>query len=153
MRITLDELKNVKTFKEYEEGHYTLRVVAAKEGFSTNTGTEYLEVESETMGEDVFKIRKRYYNTEKALSIMLDFLSAIGFYNEGEMVDFQPDDLLGSIYEADLVKGEADDKGRQYLEIAPWTCEEVSGVATPAKKASKKTEAKDELISEEEIPF
>lgn len=153
MRITLDELKNVKTFKEHEEGRYTMRVIEAKEGVSSQKGTEFLQIDCETMGEDVFNISNRFYNTEKSLSILLNFLSAIGFYNEGEMVDFQPDDLLGSIFSVELVKGEPNENGRSYLEFKPWTCEEVSGVTTPKKKASKKTEAKDELISEEEIPF
>ena len=98
MRITLDELKNVKTFKEHEEGRYTMRVVKAKEGVTSQSGTEFLQIDCETMGDDVFSINNRFYNTEKALSIMLNFLSAIGFYNEGEMVDFQPEDLLGSIF-------------------------------------------------------
>lgn len=138
MRITLDELKNVKTgFKEYEEGTYVLKVIAAKEGISRNTGTEFLEIECESMTEDPFKIKNRFYNTEKALSIMLDFLSAVGFYTEGEMVDFQPEDLLGCIFEVELVKGEPNDNGRSYLEFKPWTCEEVSGQATPKKTAKK----------------
>ena len=145
MRITLDELKNVKTgsFKEYEEGRYTLRIVNAKEGVS-QSGTEYLEIEGEVIGEDVFKIRNRFYNTEKALSILLNFLSAVGFYNEDEMVEFEPDDLLGSIFSVELVKGEPNDNGRSYLEFKPWTCEEVSGQATP-KKAAKK-EDKEEML-------
>ena len=147
MRITLDELKNVKTgsFKEYEEGRYTLRVVNAKEGIS-QSGTEYLEIEGEVIGEDTFKIRNRFYNTEKALSILLNFLSAVGFYNEGEMVEFEPDDLLGSIFSVELVKGEPNDNGRSYLEFKPWTCEEVSGQATPKKTAK-------EVEESEQMPF
>lgn len=138
MRITLDELKNVKTgsFKEYEEGRYTLRVVNAKEGVS-QSGTEYLEIEGEVIGEDTFKIRNRFYNTEKALSILLNFLSSIGFYEEGKMVEFEPDDLLGAIFSVELVKGEPNENGRSYLEFKPWTCEEVSGTATPKKKVAK----------------
>lgn len=141
MRITLDELKNVKTgsFKEYEEGRYTLRVVNAKEGIS-QSGTEYLEIEGEVIGEDTFKIRNRFYNTEKALSILLNFLSSVGFYNEGEMVEFQPEDLLGSIFSVELVKGEPDENNRRYLAFKPWTCEEVSGQATPKKKVVEEKE-------------
>lgn len=148
MRITLDELKNVKTgtFKEHEEGRYTLRVIKAKEGVTSQKGTEFLQVDCEVMGEDSFEINNRFYNTEKALSILLNFLSAIGFYNEGEMVEFEPDDLLGAIFSVELVKGEPDDKGRRYLQFAPWTCEEVSGTATPKKKVAK---AEDK----EELPF
>lgn len=146
MRITLDELKNVKTgsFKEYEEGRYTLRVVNAKEGVS-QSGTEYLEIEGEVMGEDTFKIRNRFYNTEKALSIMLNFLSSIGFYEEGQVVDFQPEDLLGSIFSVELVKGEPNDNGRSYLEFKPWTCEAVSGQATPKKTAKKEIEESSDM--------
>ena len=146
MRITLDELKNVKTgsFKEYEEGRYTLRIVNAKEGVS-QSGTEYLEIEGEVMGEDTFKIRNRFYNTEKALSILLNFLSAVGFYQEGEMVEFEPDDLLGAIFSVELVKGEPNENGRSYLEFKPWTCEEVSGQATPKKTAKEE--------DKEEMPF
>lgn len=146
MRITLDELKNVKTgsFKEYEEGRYTLRVVNAEEGVS-QSGTEYLEIEGEVIGEDTFKISNRFYNTEKALSILLNFLSSVGFYNEGEMVEFEPDDLLGSIFSVELVKGKPDKNNRRYLEFKPWTCEEVSGQATPKKVAKEE--------DKEEMPF
>jgi hypothetical protein len=139
MRITLDELKNVKTFKEHAEGRYTMRVVKAKEGVTTQKGTEYLQIDCETMGEDVFNISNRFYNTEKALSILLNFLSAVGFYEEGQVVDFSPEDLLGSIFSVELVKDEPDENGRSYLIFKPWTCEEVSGQATP-KKASKNAE-------------
>ena len=145
MRIPLDELKNVKTgsFKEYEEGRYTLRVVNAKEGVS-QSGTEYLEIEGEVIGEDTFKIRNRFYNTEKALSILLNFLSSIGFYEEGKMVEFEPDDLLGAIFSVELVKGEPNENGRNYLEFKPWTCEEVSGTAKP-KKVAKEEDNRDQL--------
>lgn len=146
MRITLDELKNVKTFKEHEEGRYTMRVVKAKEGVTSQSGTEFLQIDCETMGDDVFNINNRFYNTEKALSILLNFLSAVGFYNEGEMVDFEPDDLLGAIFSVELVKGEPNDNGRSYLEFKPWTCEEVSGQATPKKTAKKVEES-------EQMPF
>ena len=61
------------------------------------------------------------------------------------MVEFEPDDLLGSIFSVELVKGEPNENGRSYLEFKPWTCEEVSGQATP-KKAAKKED-------KEEMPF
>ena len=93
----------------------------------------------------MFNINNRFYNTEKALSILLNFLSAVGFYNEGEMVEFEPDDLLGAIFSVELVKGEPNDNGRSYLEFKPWTCEEVTGVATPKKTAKKE--------DKEEMPF
>lgn len=145
MRITLDELKNVKTgsFKEYEEGRYTLRVVNAKEGVS-QSGTEYLEIEGEVIGEDTFKIRNRFYNTEKALSILLNFLSAVGFYTEGEMVEFEPEDLLGCIFEVELVKGEPNENGRSYLELKPWTCEAVEQI-NKSKKTTSKVEESDSM--------
>ena len=146
MRITLDELKNVKQFKEHEEGRYTMRVVKAKEGVTSQSGTEFLQIDCETMGDDVFSINNRFYKTEKALSILLNFLSSIGFYEEGKMIEFEPDDLLGAIFSVELVKGEPNENGRSYLEFKPWTCEEVSGTATPAKKASKKAEPEDETL-------
>lgn len=153
MRITLDELKNVKTFKEHEEGRYTMRVVKAKEGVTSQSGTEFLQIDCETMGDDVFSINNRFYNTEKALSILLNFLSAVGFYQEGEMVEFEPDDLLGAIFSVELKKDEPAPDGKVYLRFVPWTCEEVSGVATPKKNANKKAEPEDELIPESELPF
>ncbi len=145
MRITLDELKNVKTgsFKEYEEGRYTLRVVNAKEGVS-QSGTEYLEIEGEVIGEDTFKIRNRFYNTEKALSIMLNFLSSIGFYEEGSVVDFQPEDLLGAIFSVELVKGEPDENNRRYLAFKPWSCEAVEQI-NKSKKTTSKVEESDSM--------
>ena len=144
MRITLDELKNVKQFKEHEEGVYTVRIVNAKEGVSKNTGTEYLEIEGEVIGEDTFKIRNRFYNTEKALSILLNFLSSVGFYNEGEMVELEPDDLLGLIFSVELVKGEPDNNGRSYLELKPWTCEAVEQI-NKSKKTTSKVEESDSM--------
>ena len=137
MRITLDELKNVKQFKEHEEGRYTMRVIDAGEGTSSEKGTPYLEVKCEVLGEDRFEISNKFFNTEKSLSILLNFLSAIGFYEEGNMVEFEPDDLLGAIFSVELKKGKPDKNGRVYLNFAPWTCEEVSGTATPKKKVAK----------------
>jgi hypothetical protein len=144
MRITLDELKNVKTFKEHEEGRYTMRIVAAKEGVSSQKGTEFLQIDCETMNDDVFSISNRFYNTEKSLSILLNFLSSVGFYQEGEMVEFEPDDLLGAIFSVELKKDDPTPDGKVYLRFVPWTCEEVSGQATP-KKASKKVEESSEM--------
>jgi hypothetical protein len=98
------------------------------------------------MGEDVFNISNRFYNTEKALSILLNFLSAVGFYEEGQVVDFSPEDLLGSIFSVELVKDEPDENGKSYLIFKPWTCEEVSSLATPKKTAKKVEES-------EQMPF
>ena len=147
MRITLDELKNVKTFKEHEEGIYTVRIVNAKEGVSKNTGTEFLEIEVETMNDDSFKVRKRYYNSEKALLMLLNLLSAIGFYEDGKMVEFNPDDLLGSILEVELIKGEETEQGKRYLEIKPYSCKSAS--------QTKPKTVKKEVVSEDnsDLPF
>ena len=137
------------SFKEYAEGVYQVKVIKATDG-TANSGTEYLEIEFETMGEDVFKVRNRFYKSPKALSILLNFLGAVGIYdkNSKEDLEFNNDDLLGSILKVEFVKGEANENGKQYLELKPWSCEAVSGLATP-KKAEKKTE----LLGEEEEPF
>lgn len=134
-------------FKDYAEGVYQVKVINVKEG-KVNSGTEYLEVEFETMGEDVFKVRNRFYKSSKALSILLNFLSAIGIYdkNSSEDLSFENDDLLGSILKVEFVKGEPNENGRQYLELKPWSCEAVSGLASP-----KTAEKKDEDSSE--VPF
>lgn len=122
------------SFKEYAEGVYQVKVIKATDG-KANSGTEYLEVEFETMGEDVFKVKNRFYKSEKALSILLNFLSAIGIYDKNSTDDlsFENEDLLGSILKVEFVKGEPNDKGKQYLELKPWSCEEVSGIASPKK--------------------
>lgn len=137
------------SFKEYAEGVYQVKVIKATDG-TANSGTEYLEIEFETIGEDVFKVRNRFYKSPKALSILLNFLSAVGIYdpNSKEDLRFENDDLLGSILKVEFVKGEANENGKQYLELKPWSCKAVSGLATP-KKAEKKTE----LLGEEEEPF
>ena len=128
------------SFKEYAEGVYQVKVIKATDG-TANSGTEYLEIEFETMGEDVFKVRNRFYKSPKALSILLNFLGAIGIYDKDSKEDlrFENDDLLGSILKVEFVKGEANENGKQYLELKPWSCEAVSGLATP-KKAERKVE-------------
>lgn len=119
------------TFKEYAEGVYQVKVIKATDG-TANSGTEYLEIEFETMGEDVFKVRNRFYKSPKALSILLNFLGAIGIYDKDSKEDlrFENDDLLGSILKVEFVKGEANENGKQYLELRPWSCEAVSGITT-----------------------
>lgn len=119
------------SFKEYAEGVYQVKVIKATDG-TANSGTEYLEVEFETMGEDVFKVRNRFYKSPKALSILLNFLGAIGIYDKNSQEDlrFENDDLLGSILKVEFVKGEANENGKQYLELRPWSCEAVSGITT-----------------------
>lgn len=145
MRITLDELKNVKTPKKHEAGRYTMRVIDAKEGVA-NSGTEYMQITVETMGEDVFKQNNRFYNTEKALGIFLNFLSSIGMYEEGKPINIEPEDIIGSIFSVELVEGKPNENGQTYLEFKPYTCEEVSGQATPKKTAK-------EVEESEQMPF
>lgn len=119
------------SFKEYAEGVYQVKVIKATDG-TANSGTEYLEIEFETMGEDVFKVRNRFYKSPKALSILLNFLGAVGIYDKDSKEDlrFENDDLLGSILKVEFVKGEANENGKQYLELKPWSCEAVSGITT-----------------------
>lgn len=138
------------SFKEYAEGVYQVKVIKATDG-TANSGTEYLEIEFETMGEDVFKVRNRFYKSPKALSILLNFLGAIGIYDKNSKEDlrFENDDLLGSILKVEFVKGEANENGKQYLELKPWSCEAVSGLATP-KEAEKKAEV---VQDDENDPF
>ena len=91
------------SFKEYAEGVYQVKVIKATDG-TANSGTEYLEIEFETMGEDVFKVRNRFYKSPKALSILLNFLGAVGIYDKNSQEDlrFENDDLLGSILKLNL---------------------------------------------------
>ena len=137
------------SFKEYAAGVYQVKVIKATDGTS-NSGTEYLEIEFETMGEDVFKVRNRFYKSPKALSILLNFLSAIGVYDKDskEDLEFDNNDLLGSILKVELVKGEANEQGKSYLELKPWSCEAVSGLTT--QKTKKKEET---TLGGEEVPF
>ena len=152
MLITFKESQEAtkNSFKEYAEGVYQVKVIKATDG-TANSGTEYLEIEFETMGEDVFKVRNRFYKSPKALSILLNFLGAIGIYDKNSKEDlrFENDDLLGSILKVEFVKGEANENGKQYLELKPWSCEAVSGLATP-KKAEKKAEV---VQDDENVPF
>ena len=126
------------SFKEYAEGVYQVKVIKVTDG-TANSGTEYLEIEFETMGEDVFKVRNRFYKSPKALSILLNFLGAIGIYDKNSQEDliFENDDLLGSILKVEFVKGEANENGKQYLELRPWSCEAVSGITTKKVVAQK----------------
>lgn len=139
-------------FKEYAEGVYQVRVIKVTDGVA-NSGTKYLEVEFETMGEDVFKVRNRFYTSPKALSILLNFLGAVGIYdkNSKEDLKFENNDLLGAILKVEFVKGEPNENGKQYLELKPWSCEAVSGIATPKKVEPVKAET--EVLGEEEYPF
>ena len=136
---------NKKVYKDYPEGKYQVKVINVSEGNSKN-GTPYLEVEFETMGELVFKVRKRFYQTPKALSVLLNFLSAVGIYDSSsnEDLNFDNNDLLGAILKVELVKGEANEQGKQFLELKAWSCEAVGGLTT------KKEET---LDNSDTIPF
>lgn len=152
MLITFSESQEAtkNSFKEYAEGVYQVKVIKATDG-TANSGTEYLEVEFETMGEDVFKVRNRFYKSPKALSILLNFLGAIGIYDKDskEDLEFDNNDLLGSILKVEFVKGEANENGKQYLELKPWSCEGVSGLVTPKKTTAKKVE----VVDDSDSPF
>ena len=73
-------------------------------------------------------------------------MSAIGIYDKTSTDDcnFNNEDLLGSVLKVEFVKGEPNDNGKQYLELKPWTCEAIGGLATP--------KAKGNVVDEEEIP-
>lgn len=147
MKITFTESQEAikNSYKDYPEGVYQVKIVKVTEGVWSQAKSEYLEVEFETMGEEVFTVRHRYTKSPKALSILLNLLSAIGIYDKDsqEDLDFNNDDLLGAVLKLELVKGEPNANGRQYLEVKPWSCEAVSGVAT----------TKVEMAKPEEYPF
>ena len=141
MYISFDESQEAmkNSFKEYAEGVYQVRIKKVTEGVWEQAKSEYLEVEFETMGDEVFTVRNRYTKSPKALSILLNLLSAVGIYDKDnkEGTHFENDDLLGAILKLELVKGEPNQNGKQYLEVKPWSCEAVSGLATPEKKEEK----------------
>ena len=123
MKISFKTIEeNVKEFKTHEAGVYNVQVVKAEFGESKN-GTEFLKVEFETRGEDVFKVSHWFYNTPKALSILTNFLSAIGLYDKDAKKDinFDTDDVIGANLQVEFVKDD-DDK---YLVLKPWTCKAV----------------------------
>lgn len=139
------------SYKEHAAGVYQVKIIKVTEGVWSQAKSEYLEVEFETMGEDVFTVKHRFTKSPKALSILLNLLSAVGIYdkNSQEDLSFQNDDLLGAVLKVEFVKGEPNSQGRQYLELKPWSCEEVGGLATPTAK-------KEDIQYDEngnEIPF
>lgn len=132
MLISFDTISEAeKNQKEYEPGVYTVRVVSAEEGVSGN-GNEFLKVEFETMGDEIFKIKHWFFVTEKAVSILLNFLQAVGLYDKEakKAVEFEPDDLLGLVCKIELVKGAENENGKSYLEMKPWSCQPVDEVKT-----------------------
>lgn len=140
--------------KDYAEGIYQVRIKKVTEGVWQQAKSEYLEVEFETMGDEVFTVRNRYTKSAKALSILLNLLSAIGIYDKDSPDDlrFENDDLLGAVLKLELVKGEPNQNGKQYLEVKPWSCEPVSGLATPTP-TSTETNNDNVVVGEEEYPF
>lgn len=117
--------------KEYAEGVYQVKVIKAEDGIA-NSGTEYLEIEFEVIGDEVFTVKNRFYKSPKALSILLNFLSAIEIYDKDSTEDlrFENEDLLGATLQVEFVKGEPNDKGKRYLNLKPWSCKALSGKAT-----------------------
>lgn len=146
MLIKFSEIEqNVKPQKSYDAGIYEVQVVKAEEGHS-KSGTPHLFVEFETRGEETFNVKHWFYQTPKALSILLNFLGAVGIYDKNSKEDLQysPDDLLGAILKVEFVK---DDEGK-YLVLKPWSCEAVGGLTT--QKTKKKEET---TLGGEEVPF
>ena len=154
MLISFKEIEeNVKPQKNYDAGVYEVQVVKAEEGCSNN-GTPQLFVEFETRGVETFNVKHWFYKTPKALSILLNFLSAVGIYDKEskEDVNYSPEDLLGSILKVEFVK----DNDNKYLVLKPWSCEAVGGLATPTPQetANANANANDSVVvGDEEIPF
>lgn len=130
-----------KEVKDYKPGVYEVQVVNAEEQTTKSSGKSCLMVEFETQGEEMFKIKHWFYFTPKAKSIFKNFMYAIGLCeeNEKEGIKFDLDDLLGARLQVELVK---DEEGK-YLQLKPWSCKAINGLATPTKKAD----------TEEEVPF
>lgn len=134
--------------KDYKEGRYEVRITKVSEG-TAKSGTPYLEVEFETTTGDIFKVRNRFYKSSKALTILLNFLGAVGLY-EGKPteIEFDNNDLLGSILSVEFVKGEPNENGKRYLEYVPWSAQLVDSVIS-----SKATVNKISEDDSEQIPF
>ena len=143
--------ENVKPQKEYAEGRYKVRITKAIEETPTDK-TPYLEVTFETTEDNIFSVRKRFYQTPKALSILLNLLSACGLYDSTSKEDlqFNPEDLVGCLLEVEFKKGEANAEGRSYLEYQAWSAKSVGVIAIPTKTETPKA---DEVLGKEECPF
>lgn len=114
--------------KSYDPGKYNVRIIKVEEKTS-QAGNDYIRITYETIGENVFKINANYFpDSEKALSILLNVLSAVGLYdkNNPSELNFDNNDLLGRKLELELVLGEAQDNGKQYLEVKPWSANIVN---------------------------
>lgn len=152
MLISFDTISEAeKSRKEYKPGAYTVKIIDAKEGLSSN-GNEFLKVEFETMGEEVFKVKHWFFNTERAVTILLNFLESVGLYDKDakKAVEFETDDLLGLVLKVEFVKGEEDENGKSYLQLKPWSCKSVEETKSKSVK-SKKSDS--DLIDESEILF
>ena len=152
MLISFDTISEAeKSRKEYKPGVYTVRIIDAEEGMS-RSGNEFLKVEFETMGEEVFKVKHWFFNTEKAVTILLNFLEAVGLYDKDakKAVEFETDDLLGLVLKVEFVKGEENENGKSYLQLKPWSCKAVEETKSKSVK-SKKSDS--DIIDEDNIPF
>lgn len=130
MLISFNDIQKAEeSQKSYEPGVYQVRIIKVEDKVGQNSGNPYLRVTFETIGENVFEIKNNYFFTEKSLSILLNLLSAIGLYEKGastEDLNIDNDNLLGHNLKLELVLGEPNDQGKQYLEVKPWTCEAIS---------------------------
>ena len=144
MKITFSESQeSTKNQKNYAVGKRKVQVVKAEEGKSKSSGTPSLMVEFQTQDNDNFKVKHWFYHTPKALSILLNFLSAVGIYdkNSKEDLDFTCDDLLGAVLEVEFVKDDED----KYLVLKPYSCKAVGGITTSKKD--------DSILGGDTIPF
>lgn len=141
--------ENVKTQKEYKEGRYVVRITKAVEEQPIGK-TPYLEVTFETTEDNIFSVKKRFYQSPKALSILLNLLSACGLYdnNSKEDLELNPDDLVGCTLDVEFKKGEENADGKRYLEYQAWSAKAVSGIAT-----HKKVENTMLGTEEDNVPF
>ena len=146
MLIKFSEIEeNVKPQKEYKEGRYIVRITKAVEDAPVGK-TPYLEVTFETTEDNIFSVKKRFYQSPKALSILLNLLAACGLYDSTskEDLEFNPDDLVGCTLDVEFKKGEETSDGKRYLEFVAWSAKAVG--TTTVKKTIVKKEEDTEII-------
>ncbi len=146
--------ENVKPQKEYKEGRYVVRITKAVEEAPVGK-TPYLEVTFETTEDNIFSVKKRFYQSPKALSILLNLLSACGLYdsNSKDDLELNPDDLVGCTLDVEFKKGEETSDGKRYLEFVAWSAKAVNSTTTK-KSVVQKSEPKVEVVEEEtDVPF
>lgn len=129
MLISFEDIKKVEeNNKSYESGVYQVKIIKVEDKVGQNSGNPYLRVTFETIGDNVFEIKNNYFFTEKSLSILLNLLSAIGLYEKGSStadLNIDNNDLLGNKLKLELILGEANEQGKRYLKVKPWTCESI----------------------------